>query len=238
MSEQRGNLDAFEQRLGYRFRRRELLVRALTHKSFAHEARAADSTDNETFEFLGDAVLGLVIGDLLFHRFDALDEGALSKMKAYLVSAPVLARKARMFRMGDVLMLGIGEEKSGGRNKDSLLANLFEAVVAAIYLDDGLPPVRGLIEATFADDLDAIDHQDLLFHDYKTALQEVAQGMGLPLPDYSVVDEIGPDHEKRFVVEVRLANRIAARGEGTSKKEAQQQAARQALLIHREREEV
>ena len=218
----------FEQRIGHTFQSRELLRRALTHKSYSHEAKDFDVRHNETFEFLGDSVLGFVIGDLLFRHFPELDEGALSKMKAYLVSAPSLAKKAHQYGMGEVILLGVGEEKTGGRKKDSLLANLFEAVIAAIYLDGGIEPARKLIETTFADEIRAIDEEDLLFHDYKTALQEVAQANGLQLPDYNVVAEVGPDHDKRFVVEVKLGG-FAARGEGTSKKEAQQQAARHAL---------
>jgi ribonuclease-3 len=225
------DLNDFEQRLGYTFTQRELLVRALTHKSYSHEAKQDDVHHNETFEFLGDSVLGFVVGDILFHRYPTLDEGALSKMKAYLVSATSLAAKARSYGMGDAILLGIGEEKSGGRKKDSLLANLFEALIAAIYLDGGIDPARRLIEQSFVDDLDAIKADDLLFHDYKTALQELAQGKGLPLPDYNVIAEEGPDHEKRFIVEVKVG-RLTARGEGTSKKEAQQQAARHALREH------
>ncbi|MFN2441930.1 MAG: ribonuclease III [Thermoanaerobaculia bacterium] len=223
--------DGFEGRLAYRFRNRDLLRRALTHKSFSHEAKNRAHPDNETFEFLGDSVLGFLIGDILFRRFPTLNEGALSKMKAYLVSATSLARKARGLGMGEALFLGVGEEKSGGRNKDSLLANLFEAVIAAIYLDGGIDPTRELIELAFASDLRDLNENDLLFHDYKTALQEVVQAMGLPLPEYSVVDELGPDHDKRFVIEVDLPNRVTARGEGSSKKEAQQQAAREALRL-------
>jgi len=222
------DLAGFEERIGYRFTRGELLTRALTHKSFAHEAKNGDVRDNETFEFLGDSVLGFVIGDLLFQRFPKLDEGALSKIKAYLVSATSLASKAREYGMGDVIYLGVGEEKSGGRKKDSLLANLFEAVIAAIYLDAGIEPARALIERSFRDDIERIDADDLLFHDYKTALQELAQGKGLPLPEYTVIGEVGPDHDKRFIVEVKVGS-LTRRGEGTSKKEAQQQAAKHAL---------
>jgi len=219
---------AFEQRIGYTFQRSDLLRRALTHKSYSHEAKDGDVRHNETFEFLGDSVLGFVIGDMLFRQFPQLDEGALSKMKAYLVSAQSLATKARQFGMGDALLLGVGEEKTGGRKKDSLLANLFEAVIAAIFLDGGIDPARALIERSFADDIGNIDQQDLLFHDYKTALQELAQGRGLQLPDYAVVAEVGPDHDKTFVVEVKLGT-LTARGEGSSKKEAQQQAAKHAM---------
>ena len=222
------DLSEFEKRLGHQFGRRELLTRALTHKSYSHEARHDTVRHNETFEFLGDSVLGFVIGDLLFHRFPALDEGALSKMKAYLVSATSLAAKARDYGMGDVIMLGVGEEKTGGRKKDSLLANLFEALVAGVYLDGGIDAARRFIEKTFEDDLNKLNEEDLLFHDYKTALQELAQGKGLALPEYNVVGEQGPDHDKTFIVEVKVGS-LLARGEGSSKKEAQQQAARHAL---------
>ncbi len=222
--------DAFEQRLGHTFVQRDLLTRALTHKSYSHEAKHEDIRDNETFEFLGDSVLGFVIGDLLFRRFPTLDEGALSKMKAYLVSANSLAAKGRELGMGDVILLGVGEEKSGGRKKDSLLANLFEATIAAVFLDGGIDAARQLIERAFDRDLTNLKEDDLLFHDYKTALQELAQGRGLPLPEYNVIAEEGPDHDKRFIVEVKVGAHHA-RGEGTSKKEAQQQAARNALQV-------
>ncbi len=222
------DLSTFEERIGYQFQNRDLLTRALTHKSFSHEARQDHIQDNETFEFLGDSVLGFVIGDLLFRKFPTMDEGALSKIKAYLVSASSLAAKSRDYGMGEVIYLGVGEEKSGGRKKESLLANLFEAMIAAVYLDGGIEPARALIERSFAQDIESIDAEDLLFQDYKTALQELAQGKGLQLPEYNVIDEVGPDHDKRFVVEVRVGNQLA-RGEGSSKKEAQQEAAKHAL---------
>lgn len=222
------DLPDFERRIGYTFQRRDLLTRAITHKSYSHEARHENVRHNETFEFLGDSVLGFVIGDMLFRHFPDLDEGALSKMKAYLVSASSLAEKARRFGMGDVMLLGVGEEKTGGRKKDSLLANLFEAMLAGIYLDGGIDPVRQVIEQSFLDDIRKIDQQDLLFQDYKTALQELAQGKGLPLPDYNVVGEVGPDHDKTFIVEVKVGT-LVTRGEGSSKKEAQQEAAKLAL---------
>jgi ribonuclease-3 len=133
-----------------------------------------------------------------------------------------------MFGMGDVIYLGIGEEKTGGRKKDSLLANLFEAVIAAVYLDGGIEAARELLVRAFAEEITAIDEENLLFQDYKTALQELAQGKGMPLPEYTVVGEVGPDHDKRFIVEVKVGS-LATRGEGSSKKEAQQQAAKNAL---------
>jgi dsRNA-specific ribonuclease len=134
------DLSAFEERIGHTFRDRDLLTRALTHKSFSHEAKNGGVLHNETFEFLGDSVLGFVIGDLLFSHFPLLDEGALSKMKAFLVSASSLGAKARMYGMGDVILLGVGEEKTGGRKKESLLANLFEAMIAAVYLTAASTP--------------------------------------------------------------------------------------------------
>jgi ribonuclease-3 len=130
--------------------------------------------------------------------------------------------------MGEVILLGVGEEKSGGRKKDSLLANLFEALIAAVYLDGGVDAARNFIERSFVHDLADINQEDLLFQDYKTALQELAQGKGFPLPEYNVVGEVGPDHDKRFIVEVKVGGQVA-RGEGSSKKEAQQEAAKHAL---------
>lgn len=222
------DLTDFERRIDYAFQRRDLLTRAITHKSYSHEARDGEVRHNETFEFLGDSVIGFVVGDLLFRQFPSLDEGALSKMKAYLVSATSLAEKARELGMGEVILLGVGEEKTGGRKKDSLLANVFEALIAAVYLDGGIEAARKLLEQSFRDDIEKIDAEDLLFQDFKTALQELAQGKGLPLPEYVVVDEVGPDHDKKFIVDVKIGSSFA-RGEGSSKKEAQQQAAKHAL---------
>ena len=223
-------LALFQERLGHTFRDPADLLRALTHKSHAHESRNGDGSDNETLEFLGDSVVGFVVGECLFRRFPALDEGALSKMKAFLVSAPTLALKARHYGIGDVLRVGVGEERSGGRNKDSLLADAFEAIIAAVYLDAGLEPARELILRTFDDDIARLDASDLLFQDYKTALQEVAQARALPLPSYRVLEERGPDHSKTFVVEVSVGAVVSV-GEGPSKKEAQQCAAREALRL-------
>ncbi|MCM2315244.1 MAG: ribonuclease III [Thermoanaerobaculia bacterium] len=229
------SLDEFEERLGYRFKDRSIAIRALTHKSYFHEARETSPGDNETFEFLGDSVLGFVVGDALFRRFPELDEGALSKIKAFMVSASALAAKARAKGLGEMLLLGVGEEKSGGRRKDSLLANVLEAVIAGVYLDGGIEAAKALILSAWDGDLEKIDSRDLLFQDYKTALQEIAQARGLSLPEYRVIDEYGPDHEKRFLVEVVLDNQVSARGEGSSKKEAQQQAAKEALRLHEAR---
>ena len=196
--------------LRYVFRDRDLLVRALTHKSFTNERRDLPSPNNERLEFLGDTVLGFVVGDLIYRNFPNLQEGALSKIKAHLVSAATLSTKARELGLGRYLRMGTGEARSGGAEKLSLLAD-------------------GFIQRTFAPDIAGIDLADLSFHDYKTALQESAQALGLPLPDYRIVDEYGPDHEKVFVVEVFWDGATFAIGSGPSKREAQRKAAKEAL---------
>jgi ribonuclease-3 len=219
----------FQQMLGYSFRSLELLERALTHKSYSNENREVRAPNNERLEFLGDAVLGFVVGEMIFRSFPNLQEGALSKIKAHLVSAAMLASKARALDFGRFLRMGAGEARSGGAEKHSLLADAFEAVVAAIYLDGGLPPTEAFIRRNFGAEIDGIDIGDLSFHDYKTTLQETAQGLGLPLPEYRVVDESGPDHEKAFIVELLWDGEAFARGQGPSKREAQRKAAKEAL---------
>jgi ribonuclease III len=228
----RGLLDSlaeFQDHIGYRFRDPELLGRALTHKSFSNERRDAPSTHNERMEFLGDTVLGFLIGELIFRSFPNLQEGALSKIKAHLVSAATLSEKGRALEIGRFLRMGTGEARSGGGEKLSLLADGFEAVVAAIYLDGGLPAAEAFIGRVFAADVGGIDIGDLSFHDYKTALQESAQALGLPLPEYRIVDEYGPDHEKTFVIEVFWNGEAFSFGRGASKREAQRKAAKEAL---------
>jgi ribonuclease-3 len=218
-----------QERLGYRFANAELLSRALTHKSYANERREGASTNNERLEFLGDTVLGFVIGEMIFRSFPNLQEGALSKIKAHLVSAATLSEKARALGIGRFLRMGAGEARSGGAEKLSLLADGFEAIVAAIYLDGGLSAAEAFARRVFGPDVMGIDVGDLSFHDYKTALQEAAQGLGLPLPEYRIVDEYGPDHEKTFVVEVCWDGASFAYGRGASKREAQRKAAKDAL---------
>jgi ribonuclease-3 len=218
-----------EKRLGYTFRDPGVLTRSLTHKSFANENKTPRTQHNETLEFLGDAILGFLIGEQIFRAFPALQEGALSKIKAHLVSAATLSAKARDLALGDYLRMGSGEARSGGGGKDSLLADSLEAVIAAIYLDGGLPAVVPFVSRLFEPDIYGIDLTDLTFRDYKTTLQETAQRLGLALPDYRVVAEIGPDHDKQFLVEVVWNGSAFAQGHGPSKKEGQRQAARVAL---------
>jgi ribonuclease-3 len=219
----------FERILGYKFRDPELLARSLTHKSYANERRETSSSHNERLEFLGDTVLGFVIGELIYRSFPNLQEGALSKIKAHLVSAATLSGKGRALGIGRFLRMGAGEARSGGAEKLSLLADGFEAVVAAIYLDGGLPAAETFLRQVFGPDVTGIDIGDLSFQDYKTALQEAAQALGLPLPEYRIVDEYGPDHEKVFVIQVFWNGEAFAYGRGSSKREAQRKAAKEAL---------
>jgi ribonuclease-3 len=219
----------FEQRLGYTFQQRELLERALTHKSFSNENRENRAPNNERLEFLGDAVLGFAVGELIYRSFPGLQEGALSKIKAHLVSSNMLGAKGRAMEIGRFLRMGAGEARSGGAEKASLLADAFEAVVAAVYLDGGLPATEGLVRRVFGPEVDGINIGDLSFHDYKTTLQETAQGLGLPLPEYRVVEESGPDHEKAFLVEMLWDGVAFSQGGGPSKREAQRKAAKEAL---------
>ena len=214
-----------ERSLGYRFRDSHLLELALTHRSYANE----QSLDyhNERLEFLGDAVLGLIAAQWLYAEHPELPEGDLSKLKAYLVSAPALAGFSTELGVGRELRLGVGEERSGGRAKPSLLADTLEAIFGAIYLDGGLEPVRKVVVPLLEEVL--AERPRVHEEDAKTRLQEAVQARGWELPEYRVVEETGPDHAKRFTVEVWIRSRAAGRGAGRSKKLAEQRAAAQAL---------
>jgi ribonuclease-3 len=222
-------LSALEGALGYRFRDRGLLEHALTHRSRANEDVSGGVVDNESLEFLGDAVLGFVIADMLYRRYPDRDEGQKSKMKSGVVSAVTLARMAARVDLGRFLLLGRGEEKSGGRLKATLLADAYEAVIAAIYLDGGLDGARSFVEREFAAELAATGASVMPGDDFKSALQEWLQSRGRPLPDYQVVEEIGPAHRRIFRIECRVSDEVLASGEGRTKKEAEQDAARLAL---------
>ncbi len=217
-----------EQRIGYRFRDVGLLEHALTHKSRAHEDATGGVLDNESLEFLGDAVLGLVVADLLYREFPQFNEGQKSKAKAALVSTTTLAELAQGIELGRYLLLGRGEEKTGGRQKQALLADGYEALIAAMYLDGGIDAARQFLLAELADEIEHVRSPDFL-RDYKSALQEEVQASGRPLPEYEVLSEAGPDHDKRFRVSVRVAGDLVAEAEGRTKKEAEQAAAKAAL---------
>ncbi|MCS6292196.1 MAG: ribonuclease III [Nitrospira sp.] len=217
--------------LHYRFKNPGLLAEALTHKSHVNERKGATRTHNERLEFLGDAVLSLIISDHLAQLYTQLSEGALSKLKANLVSESSLAQAARRMNLGTMLRLGRGEELSQGREKNSLLADALEAVIAAVYLDGGLEASRIFTLGVMQEELrQAEAHQTTPGEeDYKTRLQEWCQKRFDQLPQYVTVRESGPDHLKHFEVEVRVNERVAGNGQGLSKKEAEQMAARCAL---------
>jgi ribonuclease III len=221
--------EALEALLGHRFTDGHLLSRALTHKSCLYERNAdGEAGDNEQLEFLGDAILGFIVSDILVGRHPTYPEGRLSKIKAHLVSSSHLYEVALRLRLGNHLLLGRGEEMSGGREKKALLANALEALIAALYLDAGIEPVRQFVIHDIIGDTH-VPEDDLRIRDYKSALQEMAQAMKLPQPRYSIVEERGPEHAKTFLVEVRLGHDWIGRAEGVSKKSAGQKAAQQIL---------
>jgi ribonuclease-3 len=222
--------ETLEAALGYEFVNRELLARAFTHRSSVHEkTSSATATDNEQLEFLGDAILGFVVSAALVASHPDYPEGRLSKLKAQLVSASHLHAVAARLRLGDYLLLGRGEEMSGGREKKALLANAVEALIAALYLDGGMEPARFFIVQHVIGETEPSTELDLAT-DYKSALQELAQSMSLPQPRYAIVEERGPEHAKTFLVEVRVGRDWVSRAEGLSKKSAGQRAAQEILL--------
>ena len=225
----RDEFEALQQAIGYRFRDRGLLEHAMTHTSRANEDVSGGALDNEALEFLGDAVLGFIIADVLFTDFPEFDEGQKSKTKASLVSTTTLARQAERLRLGDHILLGRGEEKTGGRKKQALLADTYEALIAAIYLDGGVEHAKAFVVREFENLLADVRSDGTAGQDYKSSLQELVQSRNLPLPEYRVVDTAGPDHRKTFEIEVVLNGEALSRGSGTSKKEAEQEAARLAL---------
>src|SRR5688572_17087702 len=223
--------DEFEElqvRIGYRFKDRGLLEHALTHKSRAAEDASGGVADNESLEFLGDAVLGLVVADTLFHQYPIYNEGQKSKVKAAVVSSQSLARQAEMIQLGDYLILGRGEEKTGGRFKQALLADAYEALIAAIYLDGGLEAAGNFLRRELKEAIDAGIAQTFA-PDHKSALQELVQALGHPLPEYRLSGAQGPDHRKMFTIEVIVNGEVLGVATGRAKKEAEQEAARLAL---------
>jgi len=213
--------------LGYQFREPALLRRALTHKSYAYEAGGPQSPlpDNEQLEFLGDAVLGLAVSELLVQLFPERNEGYLSKLKSRLVSARHLAWVARQIHLGEFLFLGKGEQLSGGREKQGLLADALEAVIGALYLDGGYAVARDFVSRVLMPPADELARTAAELEDYKGLLQEFVQARKLPAPEYRVLGASGPDHSKEFTVEVRVGEQWRAFGRGSSKKRASQQAA-------------
>ena len=230
------DLDGLEALLSYRFRDRNLLRRAVTHRSWAHEQVAPGREDearrlhNEALEFLGDSVLGCAVAEFLFTTHSEVTEGELSRMKHALVSAPTLARAAQRLTLGSFLRVGRGEEKSGGRRKQALLADVFEAVLAAIYLDGGFAAATGFVRRALGDELEQTNPRQAAAADYKTMLQEVLQASKVAAPQYAVVETSGPPHRRTFHVEL-IWDGNTVRAEGNSIKAAEVLAARRALEI-------
>jgi ribonuclease-3 len=225
----RDEFETLQQAIEYRFRDRGLLEHAMTHTSRANEDVSGGVIDNESLEFLGDAVLGFIVADILFHAFPEFNEGQKSKVKAALVSTTALARQAERLALGDHLLLGRGEEKTGGRRKQALLADGYEALIAAIYLDGGVEQVRAFIAREFAPLVADVQRTGLIGGDHKSALQEYLQSNDLPLPEYRLAGTVGPDHRKLFQIQVVVRDEVLAEAIAPSKKEAEQEAARLAL---------
>jgi ribonuclease-3 len=223
-------LAGLEERLQYRFRNRQLLVNALLHRSYVHEHPDLHVGDNERLEFLGDAALDLAVSHLLIHRFPHYQEGELSRLRAELVNERQLALLAEGLSLGEALHLGRGEERSGGRQKSSLLADAYEALLAAVYLDGGLDPLLAVVARHFKQVL-AEDEEAPYNKDAKTRLQELVQARHKVTPHYRLEGEEGPDHSKVFQVSVWVNDRLLAYGSGPTKKAAQQQAAERGLNI-------
>lgn len=222
-------LSELEQKIGYSFRSRALLDRALTHRSFANERVGENCQHNEALEFLGDSVLGFVVSAWLLERFPDLSEGKLSKMKAYLVSESRLVEIAEALDLGSYILLNRGEEKTGGRRKRALLADAYEALIGVLYIDGGIMVAERFLRRELRQKLMGIDPASMIGADFKSALQEKLQAAGGPGPDYAVVEVMGPDHRRTFRVELRVGGHPVATGEGHTIKLAQQEAARCAL---------
>ncbi len=221
-------MDGLEEKLGYKFNNIDLLKNALTHSSYANEVRGGFSS-NERLEFLGDSVLSIIVSDYIYRHFKSLPEGELTKLRASLVCEKSLCAFSRELELGKYLMLGKGEEKSGGRERDSILADAFEAVLAAIYLDGGMEPARRHVMNFVLRELKHTD--DEVFKDYKTALQEIIQRNPEEYVTYILTGENGPDHDKSFTVEVHLNSNVIGTGTGKNKKQAEQMAAKEALRL-------
>jgi ribonuclease-3 len=221
------SLSELQQRIGHRFRDPALLERSLTHTSYANEYKVP--SHNERMEFLGDSVLNLVVSEYLMNACPDSTEGDLSRLRAAVVSEPALAVVARDIGLGPYILLGRGEEQTGGRDKDSLLANSLEALIAAVYIDSGKDQAEDFILRFFEDGIKRTCTSGGSF-DYKTRLQELCQDRLKQLPDYRIVSETGPDHQKQFEVEVWIKGQLSGHGLGKSKKEAEQRAAKEALV--------
>lgn len=216
------NIEPLEEALGYKFKNKQLIIEALTHKSYKQPY------DNERLEFLGDAVLDLIVGEYLYNKFKKSNEGKLSKIRASLVNETGFDKLARSLNLGDYIFLSNAEQNNGGREKSSLLSNAFEAVIGAIYLEAGLSKAKNIAINLIEENHEEIS-LDSLFRDYKTTLQELTQARFGITPEYKVVASRGPDHKKEFEVAVLIEDKEYARASGKSKKIAQQESAKEAV---------
>lgn len=214
--------------IGYQFKNIELLKRALTHSSYANETKDSEGS-NERLEFLGDAVLSIIVSDAIFRDYKSLPEGELTKIRASLVCENSLCAFAKEIKLGEHILLGKGERLTGGDNRPSILADAFEALIAAIYLDGGMQPASKFVMNFVAREL--AEHQGGVFEDYKTMLQEIIQQNPEEVLEYRLVGESGPDHDKRFEVNIMLNSNVIGTGSARSKKKAEQMAAREALRL-------
>ncbi len=229
MSPDGKKLERLEKAIGYAFKDRGLLTKALTHSSHAYETCPGGPEDNEVLEFLGDSVVGLVTAEFTLSMYPGRHEGELSKLKASATSTLALAQQARAIKLDKVLLLGRGEEKGGGRKKVSILAGAFEALAGAVYLDGGFEAAGSFVRTLLASSLRPLKSGSLTINNAKSALQEICQKAGLPVPAYRLISEKGPAHDRTFVIEVRLGDDVLARSKGPSKKSAEQKAAEKAL---------
>jgi len=221
-------LEKLEKRVGYKFKNKGLLIQSLTHSSHAYESRD-EIPDNEVLEFLGDSVVGFVLCDFLYKNFQGLSEGELSKLKSAVASTNTLSLFAKQIKLHRNIMLGKGEIKSGGRKKKTILAGVFEAFIASLYLDGGINVTQGFLERFFQDFFKKINMDNFLINNYKSALQEHLQKENLPNPVYKTIRTQGPEHNKRFIVEVFSQRQSLGKAIGLSKKEAEQKAAQKAM---------
>ncbi len=221
------SMSELQEKIGYRFKNEELLFEALSHSSFANENRERNS--NERLEFLGDSVLSIVVSDYIFKHFSHIPEGELSKLRASLVCENALFEFSKTIDLGKYILLGKGEELTGGRERPSIVSDAFEAVIAAIYLDGGMDTAREYVLSFIPDNITPKGSN--AFHDYKTILQEVIQRNPEEKIIYFLKGESGPDHDKHFTVQVMLNNNVIGEGSGRSKKAAEQSAAKEALEL-------
>lgn len=220
-------IEELQERIGYEFKEEGLLRQALTHSSYANEKHMKKLSDNERLEFLGDAVLEIISSEFLYRNYPKLPEGDLTKLRASIVCEPTLALCTRELDLGEYLLLGKGENLTGGRNRKSILSDAMEAVIGAIYLDGGFESAKAFIHRFILTD---IEHKKL-FYDSKTILQELVQGNYEEPLHYELLSEEGPDHDKKFKVEARIGEQVIGTGSGHTKKAAEQEAAYQALLV-------